>query len=1335
MKKILPSLMMMLLLSVMESANANPVSAEKARLVARNFLDNNGARSTELVDITAESGFSNVYVFTTANSFVIIAADDCESPVLGYSLNGAFDLLDIPENKAAWIQEYGEGIRYAIDHQMRATTDVLRQWNDLAAGQPDAGKAVAVVNPLVQTQWNQGNPYNLLCPSNSVTGCVATAMAQVMKYWNYPEHGIGSHSYVHYNYGELSANFQSTNYDWTNMLNNYSGSSTYAQKQAVATLMYHCGVSVEMDYSPSGSGAVTAHVADALKNYFNYSSQTQHHYRSNYDNATWVAMLKADLDLNRPIQYHGSGSGGGHSFVFDGYNSSNYFHVNWGWGGSCDEYYQISNLNPGPGGIGSGSNGIYNDNQGAIFHAHPSDCVAAPPTNLTYTQNGRTVTFNWNAASGAASYNIYSNTSLVANVTTNTYTHTAPYGSSSYYVRSVDASDEMSLSSNAVTVSVPYPVPVVDDLQANVSANNVGLTWTAPEWCYPATPNATLNYGSGPVYYSWTYTCYGHRYLAANLASYANQTVYKVSTFVQYPGDYTVYVYTNSIGSQPMASSLAATKSIHCTNSNLWLDFDFEEPITITGTTDLWVVMQQQNTGAYFPTPSFNLSSHNTNAFYAGSSPTSLYDASSSDDCAWLINTYLTDGVYTYNIYRNGNSIASGVNGTSYNDSNLASGSYEYYVKTNYYAGESPASNQVTAVIGGDTYYTIVATANPSAGGTITGANSYLEGSTCTLTATANPGYTFANWTENGNAVSSNASYSFTVNANRTLVANFTTIPQTYTISTSANPTNGGNVAGGGSYNQGSSCTVSATANPGYTFANWTENGNVVSNNAIYGFVLTGNRTLTANFMPQTYTISTTANPANGGSVVGGGTYTFGQSCTLTATPATGFDFINWTKDGTVVSDFANHTFTVTESAEYVANFQAQAFTISTSANPANGGSVSGGGSYNQGSSCTVSATTHSGYAFVNWTENGNEVSTNANYTFTVNANRTLVANFTAIPQTYTITVSANPTEGGDVGGGGTYQQGSTCTLTATAAPGYVFINWTKNGTQVSTNATYTFTVTESTNYVAHFQEFACEAPTNVTAEAINYTDIRINWTASPTAQSYKIYRNGTLVTSGYPYAGGYYDTELHFGEYCYTVVAECGYGDSEPSVEACAELTLCDPPGDFTAEYVYEDEDNYGVRLTWKQVACALPEYFHLYKLNEMAEYEPIADIPPAGMTYSYFDDVVSGTYSYMLTAEYRFGPEHCISEPVYASCEVTNLKETNAIVGIYPNPAKGEVTVEGQGLKSVRIVNAYGLTVYNAKQEGDQVHIDLSGMAKGVYVMHVGTANGKVVRQVVVE
>ena len=226
-----------------------------------------------------------------------------------------------------------------------------------------------------------------------------------------------------------------------------------------------------------------------------------------------------------------------------------------------------------------------------------------------------------------------------------------------------------------------------------------------------------------------------------------------------------------------------------------------------------------------------------------------------------------------------------------------------------------------------------------------------------------------------------------------------------YTIGVSANPSNGGTVSGGGAYADGQSCTLTATSNAGYTFSNWTENGNVASTNANYTFVVTGNRTLVANFIelqPNEYAINVSANPSEGGTVSGGGTYQQGQSCVVTATANSGYTLVNWTENGAQVSLEASYIFPVISNRTLVANFtglQPDEYTISVSANPTEGGTVSGGGTYQQGQSCIVSATANTGHAFISWTENGNVVSTDTNYTFNVTSDRMLVANFDAVPQ------------------------------------------------------------------------------------------------------------------------------------------------------------------------------------------------------------------------------------------------------------------------------------------------------------------------------------------------
>lgn len=746
-------------------AFAERVSPETAQKAAITFLSNNGAKTAQMVDLSKAAGFENLYIFTTESSFVVMSADDCVQPILGYSLTGKFVAEGMPENVRGWLQGYSDEIRSAVDRRMKATAETAKMWKDLAEGNAKVGKATVEVDPLIQTKWNQNKYYNNLCPAvsdgpngHANTGCVATAMAQIMKYWSYPSTGIGSHSYT-WNNQTLSANFGATTYDWEHMEPYYeyyyatgtSGATwlpanyhTTENVAAVATLMYHCGVSINMSYggqSTGGSSASTAAVVNALKTYFNYSSEMAYKEKSDYSDADWISMVKAELDAHRPLQYRGStGSGGGHSFVCDGYNSSDYFHFNWGWAGSLDGYFLLSNLNTGANSQSGAGNGNYTNNQAAIFGIQPVQCAASEPTTLTYTLSGlQGLTLNWTAASGAVSYNIYRNGNYIGNSTTNSYSEAAPFGNNVYYVRSVDANGNLSLSSNTAIVYIGYQTPVVDDLGATLSGSTANLSWSAPEWCYPETPSATLNYGTGTLYYSWNYVYYAHRHLAANLTQYAGKAVYKVSTFIQYPGTYSVYIYTKSTQyDRPDPNYLAFSKTgVSVTIANDWYEFNTDEPLILTGTDDLWVVMKQEGTGQQYPTPSFNLSEHNANAFYAGSSsPTSLYDAGSGYSCAWFINTYLTDGTYTYNLYDGTTAIASNITNTTYTVNDIADNTaHQYTLKTNYYGGETEASNMVGFTCGEAQLASLSLAANDKM--TIT------EGSKLTVTGTisnTNPG-------------------------------------------------------------------------------------------------------------------------------------------------------------------------------------------------------------------------------------------------------------------------------------------------------------------------------------------------------------------------------------------------------------------------------------------------------------------------------------------------------------------------------------------------------------------------------------------------------------------
>jgi uncharacterized repeat protein (TIGR02543 family) len=376
------------------------------------------------------------------------------------------------------------------------------------------------------------------------------------------------------------------------------------------------------------------------------------------------------------------------------------------------------------------------------------------------------------------------------------------------------------------------------------------------------------------------------------------------------------------------------------------------------------------------------------------------------------------------------------------------------------------------------TQYTVTLSSIPLAGGTTSGSGAFTAGSSVIVTATPTVGYAFAKWTEGGAEVSKNPIYQFPISGNRTLVANFTVVPPTvFTVTVLSIPAADGTASGGGPYNSGSLVTVTATpTNSGFTFTNWTENGIVVTSSMSYKFTISGNRTLVANFTtvaPTQFTVTLSSNPEAGGTTSGGGAFTAASSVIVTATPNPGYTFTNWTEGGVAVSTNPIYQFTISGNRIVVANFTAvppTQFTVTIVVIPSAGGTASGDSTYNSGSLVTVTATPNPGYIFTNWTENGIVVTSSTSYQFTISGNRTLVANFAAVPPIqYTVTLSSIPLAGGTTSGSGAFNVGSSVPVTATPNPGYTFTNWTESGTEVSTNAGYTFTLSGNRTLVANF--------------------------------------------------------------------------------------------------------------------------------------------------------------------------------------------------------------------------------------------------------------------------
>lgn len=364
------TLVMIMLAAV--CANARQLSPEEAlsRLtsnvpakVKAQFSD---THTPKLAMTINKEGFTSLYVFDRGeNGYMIVSADDCAVPLLGYSDTEGFDSKNIPPQLQDWLDFYASEIRYAAKNRSKTPMKV-------AESRPER----ASIAPMTKSLWNQGAPYNDDCPldngKRSVTGCVATAMAQLMYYYKWPEKGTGSESY-HWNVGDstLSVNFADITFDWSDMTDTYNKESTAAQRAAVAQLMYACGVSVHMHYTSGESGAAPLKIGHALSTYFGYASNMASPQRYFYGLIDWENMVYGQLAQGMPVLYNGQGSEGGHQFICDGYSSDGYFHFNWGWSGMSDGYYLLSALDPMEQGIGGNLTG-FNYEQGIWINAKPA---------------------------------------------------------------------------------------------------------------------------------------------------------------------------------------------------------------------------------------------------------------------------------------------------------------------------------------------------------------------------------------------------------------------------------------------------------------------------------------------------------------------------------------------------------------------------------------------------------------------------------------------------------------------------------------------------------------------------------------------------------------------------------------------------------------------------------------------------------------------------------------------------------------------------------------------------------------------------------------------------
>ena len=638
-----------------------------------------------------DTRWDGFYIFAPVKGkgFVIVAADDRVRPVLAYS----FHNNAMRDSMAPGLDWWLNGWQQQVD-ELRKEKGGERneEWQQLLAGN-GIPRSLTAVAPMITTQWDQEAPYNDSCPTRiesgsnvrALTGCVATAMAQVMKYWNYPVHGTGTHTYnsvsffgYGYTFGEQTANFGATVYDWDNMPNSLTTASPDVQKAAVATLMYHCGVACDMYYGSAfngGSGSTLINIPNlrqgnalnGMIKYFGYSSSATGMERIKYDDNSWTALVRGELDASRPIIYGGiEPYSNGHCFVCDGYDDENRYHFNWGWSGDGDGFFTLNSLTPN---IGPYSYNFTSGQQMLVGIQPPVDddslCIIR---HFPYTENFKTAPTGWEAV--------------------------------------------------ASNIHVSYSWMVVDSTGADG------------------------NYSAG-VFRTLYNSCDDHMYSPAIVT----------------PGDYKVN----------------------------------------------WQVRAM--------------------------------NASVSDSYTLTVDTETFDDIVESIAWQSREFIFSVAEG----DTLCLDFSHASHLNSSGLLIDNVVIEQLLPD------YTITVSANPANGGTVMGGGTYQQGQSCTVTATANEGYTFNNWTENGNVISNNASYSFMVTGSSALVANFTL--NTIQITTAVEPAEGGNATGGGTYNYGDEVTITVETNEDWAFQNWTENGAVVAEEKTFTFIATADHSFVANLM------------------------------------------------------------------------------------------------------------------------------------------------------------------------------------------------------------------------------------------------------------------------------------------------------------------------------------------------------------------------------------------------------------------------------------------------------------------------------------------------------
>ena len=1113
------------------------------------------AVSLEYTQATA-SNENAVYVFNhTDGGFVLVSAADNSREVLGFSDNGYFDKNDIPTNMQFWLQMYAN----EIAKSKNTTTSAMSA--------PSHAKSYTVVSPLLDCTWDQAAPYNNDCPvvggERCVTGCVATAISQIMYAHKYPTRGSGSYSYTSDDGVYASADFGATTYDWNNMLPYYRNNYNNTQASAVAKLMYHVGVSSNMDYGVYESGAVSQIALANLCTYFRYDKGISVLPKDFMNEADILDSISVDLQAGRPIYVDGrTKSNSGHAFVCDGMRSDGYIHINWGWGGYCNGYFTMSALNPDDQGIGGSSdNSAFTEQVTFYTNIQPDKGGTAKPfatvSNLTLTSNeviskNADISFRLDHfcnigladAKGTLKYYFYdTNDHLIANSNCFQpidlqpgYYYTNPiYLSQSIPAGLANGDYELEVVYDNMGVKHPIGVQNRGIVRLPVTVSNNSVTISVPTYSYniriKQAESSNMDLSNG--LYLWWWTPGGEGQFA--------------STTLE-DGWYTATI-----------TSTASTINCLGVNSNDWGSFtaqtiDFNN---ISSDVCLEIGEMDSEQGKYniHETVCSSVPGEETQyTIRVKKNANSTMDLSNGLYLWWwsnvdgnqFVSTTLQDGWYTATI----TSVASAINCLGVNrdswtghqqtidytnitgDVCLEIGGLDpQQAKYNIYETECAVADCYTLIV------------NAGNGGSVSVSplqDCYETGTQVTLTANPNDGYEFEAWSD-GNT---NARRTIVMNKDYNLTATFRIIDipaNHYTLTLTCDE--GGLVSKSPDlayYEENASVTISATANEGYKFVQWSD-GNT---NAIRVVTMNQNYTLHATFIAQ-YTLTITS--SEGGTVSKNPDYELydaGTQVTLTAQPNEGFEFVQWSDENTdvqrtIVMDKnyeLNATFTrtpteydiqnlavtssnlnittrwksiatrfeivVTDTTQTVVHaekidayednkvykYKAPKYTTYTiTVKPLDaadnqigieasksitlvrkyslniyteyGGTVNEevNGEYTAGTSVEIIATPNNGYRFLEWSD-GDQ---NAKRTLIMDQDYDLMATFKRIP-TYTLEVFEGENGLANIPAGSyTYQENEVVQLTPIPNDGYLFDHWVVNGVN-DTNETITLTMTQN---------------------------------------------------------------------------------------------------------------------------------------------------------------------------------------------------------------------------------------------------------------------------------